>query len=75
VANNLPYYRDINEKYHIGIVRDLEAVESFAAAVREIFIMDLGKLKKNALKAYGVLNWDKESEKLLGLYSRIERAV
>lgn len=75
LANDLPYYRDINEKYHIGIVRDLESVETYVEAVREIFSMDLNQLKQNSLKAYEELNWDNEAVKLSNIYAVLEKGI
>ena len=72
LANNLPYYKDIIEKYRNGIVRDMESPRSFANAVEEIFSMDLNTLRTNSLKAYKDLNWDNEGEKIKALYRGLE---
>lgn len=73
LANDLPYYHDIIEKYNNGIVRTIEDPQSFARAVQEIFSCDLQSFRLNAWTAYQELNWDKESEKLLMLYRDFEK--
>jgi glycosyltransferase involved in cell wall biosynthesis len=73
LANDLPYYHDIIEKFNNGIVRNIEDPESFAGAVKEMLSGDLGQFRQNARAAYAELNWERESEKLLKVYGELEK--
>jgi len=73
LANDLPFYHDMIEKYDIGLVRNLEDPKTFADGVKEMIDGDILKYKNNCIKAYEKVNWDMEALKLIDIYRELEK--
>src|SRR5699024_12422208 len=60
----------LNDKYNFGIVVDEVSPKSIAEAVRKLKSNPelYSELRKNAIEASKVLNWENESKKLVKLY-------
>jgi glycosyltransferase involved in cell wall biosynthesis len=78
VADNLPFVRELLLSERFGIVRDLHTQIDIADAFNELFAND-GAIAKtardNLLQRGGDWDWELESKKLLGVYSRLARTA
>jgi glycosyltransferase involved in cell wall biosynthesis len=73
VSNDLPFLRSIIDRYKFGVVADLTEPARAACAILSI-LNDPDRLKalRHAAERAGAeLSWNKEGEKLLGLYEKI----
>jgi glycosyltransferase involved in cell wall biosynthesis len=74
ISNDLPFLRSIIDKYGFGTVANLTEPQAAVAAI--LSILDdrprLAAMRKSAEQAAAELNWEREGEKLLALYARIE---
>src|SRR5699024_864859 len=63
-------HKYLNDKYNFGIVVDEVSPKSIAEAVRKLKSNPelYSELRKNAIEASKVLNWENESKKLVKLY-------
>jgi glycosyltransferase involved in cell wall biosynthesis len=70
LSNDLPFLRDIIERFGNGITADLSSPESIAQAVNRVMAdpATLERLRAGARAAKKVLNWDVEGQKLLDIY-------
>lgn len=70
ICNDLPYLRQVIDRYQNGITADLRDPIKIAAEVNRV--MDapelLGKLQQGAMAAKKELNWSVEETKLLAIY-------
>jgi glycosyltransferase involved in cell wall biosynthesis len=70
VSSNFPGLREIVDGYQLGQTFDPEDPKDIAAAINHTICDEkrYNDLKKNALQAAGLFNWENESQKLLALY-------
>jgi glycosyltransferase involved in cell wall biosynthesis len=70
LSNDLPFLRDIIERFGNGITADLSSPESIAQAVNRVMAdpATLERLRVGARAAKQVLNWEVEGRKLLDIY-------
>ena len=74
VTSNFPALRAVVEGYHLGKICDPEDPRDIAAAINWV-LADKDRyeeLKRNALEAAKVFNWENESKKLLDVYERLD---
>ncbi len=73
VCNDLPFLSDVVKTYGNGLLADLGSSNSIAETVNSLFSdpVRLSALKDGARKARGTMNWEVESEKLLGIYKGV----
>ncbi len=75
IADDLPFFRMIKDKYGAIEVADMSSPNTFAKVVYQLIcsFSKLEKLKKMCHDASQELNWEKESEKLLAIYADIPK--
>lgn len=73
LANDLPFLRDVMQRYGNGIGADLGSPAAIAAAVNRVMAdpQALAALRAGALAAKKELNWEVESRKLLDIYASL----
>jgi glycosyltransferase involved in cell wall biosynthesis len=76
IVSDFPGYRELVEKYELGLIVDPENPQEIAAAVNKLAEND--KLRKqmgeNATRAFELeLNWEMESRKLFELYEQLRK--
>jgi glycosyltransferase involved in cell wall biosynthesis len=70
VASNFPELRRMIESYHLGRTFDPDDPEDIAKAINDV-LSDSDRyeqLKRNAIEAAKIFNWENESKKLLAFY-------
>jgi glycosyltransferase involved in cell wall biosynthesis len=69
-ASNFPELRRIIESYHLGRTFDPDDPEDIAKAIHNVFSDSdrYEQMKRNAIEAAKIFNWENESKKLLALY-------
>jgi len=73
VGSNFPDLKRVIEGYRLGVTCDPESPREIAAAI-DYILSDSGRyeeMRKNALEAGKVFNWENESKKLVALYERL----
>ncbi len=73
IAMNLPEYKKLNDQYKVGVLLDDLNIKKIAEAINQLLndrILYQG-LKENTLIAQKELCWQKEEEKLLEIYKKI----
>jgi glycosyltransferase involved in cell wall biosynthesis len=75
VCSNFPGFRAIVEGYHLGRTCNPDAPEAIAAAINWVLAdkKRYDEMRKNALKAAKVFNWENESRELLRIYGRLSK--
>ena len=73
VSSNFPVLRAIVEGYHLGCTCDPEYPRDIANAINYVLSdkCRYEEMKRNALEAAKIFNWENESEKLLEVYRRL----
>jgi glycosyltransferase involved in cell wall biosynthesis len=73
ICSNLPETRKIIDEYDCGIVIDNVTPEYISIAIKELATnpAKLTELKRNAIHASSILNWENESKKVIDLYNKI----
>jgi len=73
VSSNFPVLEAIVEGYHFGKTCNPEAPEDIAAAINWVLSdkKRYDRMRRNALKAAKIFNWENESKELLKIYSRL----
>ena len=54
-----------------GLIASSSTPEAIAAAIREVSATELQAMRLRALEAARELSWEREQEKLLGIYQRL----
>jgi glycosyltransferase involved in cell wall biosynthesis len=70
VGSSFPELRKIIESYHLGRTFDPDDPEDIAKAINDV-LSDSGRyeqMKRNAIEAAKIFNWENESKKLLAFY-------
>ncbi|MBA3771248.1 MAG: glycosyltransferase [Ramlibacter sp.] len=77
LSNDLPFLRDIGQRYGNGVSADLGSPGSIAEAVNRILGDPdaMARLRAGALAAKRELNWEVEGRKLLAVYESLDRPV
>ncbi|GAB7533049.1 hypothetical protein PS3A_54650 [Pseudomonas sp. 3A(2025)] len=72
ISNDLPFLRDIANRYGNGVMADLSLPDAIANSVNQLFgdSARLAALTRGAAVAREELNWDVEARKLLAIYRR-----
>ena len=75
VSSNFPSLKEIVEGYGFGKTFDPEKPRSIAAAIKWVVSDEerYRQMKRNAVEAAKIFNWENESAKLLELYSKLSR--
>ena len=73
VSSNFPALSEIVEGYGLGGTFDPEEPKSIAAAINQVLADEqrYDTMRKNALEAATIFNWETESRKLLEIYGRL----
>lgn len=73
ICSDFPDMKGIINKYNIGLTVKPTNIKDFAYKVNKLIFNDekMKTLKNNCKKAKQVLNWEKESEKLLEIYDKL----
>jgi glycosyltransferase involved in cell wall biosynthesis len=73
VSSNFPALKAIVEGYRLGKTCNPEDPEDIAAAINWVLADEkrYEKMRKNALKAAKIFNWENEARKLLEIYRRL----
>jgi glycosyltransferase involved in cell wall biosynthesis len=73
VSSNFPALKEVVEGYQLGCTFDPEEPESIAAAINQVLADEhrYDTMRKNALEAAKIFNWENESRKLLEIYRRL----
>jgi len=73
VSSNFPALKSIVEGYHFGKTCNPEDPEDIAAAINWVLAdkKRYNEMRRNALKAAKIFNWENESKKLLEVYRRL----
>lgn len=73
ISSDFPALKEVVEGYGLGCTFDPEEPESIAAAINRVLADDkrYGTMRKNALEAAKIFNWETESRKLLEIYRRL----
>lgn len=73
VSSNFPALKEVVEGYEVGCTFDPEEPESIAAAINLVLGDEqrYDTMKRNALEAAKIFNWENESKKLLEIYRRL----
>jgi len=77
VASNFPELKRIVEGYNLGKTFDPEDPKDIAAAINDV-LSDKARyeeMRKNALEAAKVFNWENESKKLLTIYRNLSEVI
>jgi glycosyltransferase involved in cell wall biosynthesis len=75
VSSNFPALKAIVEGYRLGKTCDPEDPKDIAAAINWVLAdkKRYEKMRRNALKAAKIFNWENESRKLLEVYRRLSK--
>lgn len=75
ISNDLPFLRDIANRYGNGLMADLSSPDAIAGCVNQLFgdPVRMAALKRGAVLAREELNWGVEGRKLLAIYQRFIR--
>ncbi len=73
VSSDFPALKEVVEGYGLGFTFDPEEPESIAAAINWVLGDEqrYDTMRKNALEAARIFNWETESKKLLEIYRRL----
>ena len=73
VSSDFPALKEVVEGYGLGCTFDPEEPESIAAAINWLLADEqrYDTMKRNALEAASIFNWETESKKLLEIYRRL----
>jgi glycosyltransferase involved in cell wall biosynthesis len=73
VSSDFPALKEVVEGYGLGCTFDPEEPESIAAAINLVLAGEqrYDTMRKNALEAARIFNWENESKKLLEIYRRL----
>jgi glycosyltransferase involved in cell wall biosynthesis len=73
VSSDFPALKEVVEGYRLGRTFDPEEPESIAEAINRVLADErqYDTMKKNALEAARIFNWETESRKLLEIYRRL----
>jgi len=73
VSSDFPALKEVVEGYSLGYTFDPEEPESIAEAINRVLADEqrYNTMKKNALEAAKIFNWETESRKLLEVYQRL----
>ena len=73
VSSDFPALKEVVEGYGLGCTFDPEKPESIAAAINRVLADEqrYDTMKRNALEAARIFNWENESRKLLEIYRRL----
>lgn len=73
ICNDLPYLRDVVQRYGNGRIADLGSPKMIATTVNSVMSDEglLEEIRAGAMRARLELNWDVESKKLLDIYASI----
>jgi len=73
VSSDFPALKEVVEGYGLGYTFDPDEPESIAAAINRVLADDqrYDTMRKNALEAARIFNWEIESKKLLDIYQRM----
>jgi glycosyltransferase involved in cell wall biosynthesis len=73
VSVDFPAVKEVVEEYRLGCTFDPEEPESIAEAINRVLADErqYDTMKKNALEAARIFNWETESRKLLEIYRRL----
>jgi len=77
VASNFPELKRIVEGYNLGKTFNPEDPKDIAAAINDV-LSDKARyeeMRKNALEAAKVFNWENESKKLLAIYRNLSEVI
>jgi len=77
VSSDFPELKRIIEGYNLGKTFDPDDPKDIARAINEVFEDETQyeQMRRNALKAAEIYNWENESKKLLALYQRLEESL
>jgi len=75
VSSNFPSFKSIIEGYRLGCTCDPEYPRDIANAINYVLSDECRyeEMKKNALKAAKIFNWENESKNLLEVYRRLSQ--
>lgn len=75
VSMDFPALKEVMEGYGLGCTFDPEEPESIAAAINFVLADEqrYDTMRKNALEAARIFNWETESKKLLEIYRRLSQ--
>lgn len=73
ICNDLPFLRDVVQKYNNGMIADLNDPQAMAFAINHLFSDHerLSRMREGAGNASEELNWTVEGEKLLNIYKSL----
>ncbi len=71
VVSSLPETRRIIEQYDVGLIADCLSPKGISAKINEALSSSPDRWRKSLKKAATELNWEKEKDKLISVYSRI----
>lgn len=73
IANDLPFFRAMQERYNVVVTADMKRPFELAKSIKTIFADDerLRQLRENVIKASSDLNWQNEEKRLLAIYDNI----
>ncbi len=73
VCVNYPVYKEINDRYHIGVLTDDISEKNLAVLLNNLLAneVEYKLLQQNCLKARLELNWQEEEKKLLHFYKKL----
>jgi glycosyltransferase involved in cell wall biosynthesis len=77
VSSNFPALKAIVEGYRLGCTYDPEYTRDLANAINYVLSDECRyeEMKKNALEAAKIFNWENESKKLLEVYRRLSKSA
>jgi len=75
ISSDFPALKEVVEGYGLGCTFDPEEPESIAEAINGVLTDEqrYDTMKKNALEAARIFNWETESKKLLEIYRRLSQ--
>lgn len=75
VSSDFPALKEVVEEYGLGCTFDPDEPESIAAAINRVLADEqrYDTMKRNALGAARIFNWETESKKLLEIYRRLSQ--
>jgi len=71
IVSNMLEMSSFVGQYELGIVADIESIESIILAIEKIQTMDISMLKKNALNASNKFCWQEQEYKMIEVYRRL----
>jgi len=77
VSSDFPALKEVVEGYGLGYTFDPEEPESIAEAINGVLADEkrYDTMRRNALEAAGIFNWEMESRKLLEIYRRLSQRI